>query len=59
MALYGVEAWIDRGEAFSVYFNLFSRLSPVERRDGQVGLRRPLSGLPALKPVPARWPCSP
>jgi hypothetical protein len=51
MALYGVESWINRGEAFSVYFNLFSRLSPVERRDGQVGLRRPLSGLPALKPV--------
>ena len=45
MALYGVETWISRGEAFSVYFNLFSRLSPVETRDGVVGLRRPLSGL--------------
>jgi hypothetical protein len=50
MALYGVENWIARGEAFSVYFNLFSRLSPVETRDRVVGLRRPLSGLPALKP---------
>jgi hypothetical protein len=50
MALYGVETWIARGEAFSVYFNLFSRLSPVETRDGVVGLRRPLSGLAALKP---------
>lgn len=50
MALYGVETWISRGEAFSVYFNLFSRLSPVETRDGVVGLRRPLSGLAALKP---------
>jgi hypothetical protein len=49
MALYGVETWISRGEAFSVYFNLFSRLSPVETRDGVVGLRRPLSGLPQLK----------
>ena len=49
MALYGVETWISRGEAFSVYFNLFSRLSPVETRDGVVGLRRPLSGLAALK----------
>jgi hypothetical protein len=50
MALYGVETWIARGEAFSVYFNLFSRLSPVETRDGVVGLRRPLSGLPSLRP---------
>ena len=27
MALFGVEAWCDRGEAFGVYFNLFARLS--------------------------------
>jgi hypothetical protein len=52
MALYGVEVWIERGEAFSVYFNLFSRLSPVETRDGVVGLRRPLSGAAALQPLP-------
>ncbi|HET8821947.1 MAG TPA: hypothetical protein VFM57_10405 [Thermoleophilaceae bacterium] len=52
MALYGVERWIERGEAFSVYFNLFSRLSPVETRDGEVGLRRPLSGLPSLELLP-------
>jgi hypothetical protein len=52
MALYGVERWIDRGEAFSVYFNLFSRLSAVETRDGEVGLRRPLSGLPRLESLP-------
>ena len=49
MALYGVETWIARGEAFSVYFNLFSRLSSVETRGGVVGLRRPLSGLADLK----------
>ena len=52
MALYGVERWTDRGEAFSVYFNLFSRLSPVETRDREVGLRRPLSGLPSLEMLP-------
>jgi len=56
MALYGVEAWTARGEAFSVYFNLFSRLSPVETRDGVVGLRRPLSGLAALKPMAGTAP---
>ena len=50
MALYGVETWISRGDPYSVYFNLFSRLSPVETRDGVVGLRRPLSGLASLKP---------
>jgi len=56
MALYGVEAWIERGEALSVYFNLFSRLSPFETRDHVVGLRRPLSGLAALKPVAGTVP---
>ena len=56
MALYGVETWTRRGEAFSVYFNLFSRLSPIETRDGVVGYRRPLSGLPALEAVPGTVP---
>jgi hypothetical protein len=49
MALYGVDTWSSRGEAYSVYFNLFSRLSPIETRDRIVGLRLPLSGLAALK----------
>lgn len=52
MALYGVERWMDRGEAFSVYFNLFARLSPFETRDREVGLRKPLSGLPRLDRLP-------
>jgi hypothetical protein len=52
MALYGVETWTARGEAFSVYFNLFSRLSVFETRDGVVGLRQPLSGLTTFKPDP-------
>ena len=52
MALYGVERWSDRGEAFSVYFNLFSRISPVETRDREVGLRKPLSGLAQLEQLP-------
>jgi hypothetical protein len=52
MALYGVERWTERAEAFSVYFNLFSRLSPIETRDRQVGLRKPLSGLSELEPLP-------
>jgi hypothetical protein len=56
MALYGVEKWCDRGEAFSVYFNLFSRLSPVEVRGRRLGLRKPLSGLAALPPAAGTVP---
>ena len=56
MALYGVETWVARGEAFSVYFNLFSRISPVETRHREVGLRLPLSGLTGLKPGPGTVP---
>jgi hypothetical protein len=56
MALYGVETWIARGEAFSVYFNLFSRISPFETRDRVVGLRQPLAGLPALRPLAGTVP---
>jgi hypothetical protein len=51
MALYGIDEWLDRGEAFSVYFNLFARMSPFERRDGVLGVRRPLSGLTQFKPI--------
>jgi len=50
MSFFGIETWLDRGEAFSVYFNLFSRISPFERREGRTGLRRPLSGLTSLDP---------
>jgi hypothetical protein len=52
MTLYGIEAWLGRGEAFSVYFNLFSRISPFERRDGRLGIRPPLAGLARLPVAP-------
>lgn len=45
MALYGVEEWTRRGDAFSVYFNLFSRLSVFEVRGRVLGVRPWLSGL--------------
>jgi hypothetical protein len=51
MALFGVERWIRSGEAFSVYFNLFSRISPLETRDGVAGVRPLLGGLPSLEPA--------
>jgi hypothetical protein len=49
MALYGVEPWINRGEAYSVYFNLFARISIWETRDRELGVRPPLAGLAHLK----------
>jgi hypothetical protein len=45
MTVYGVEPWLRRGEAFSVYFGLFSRVAPFEVRDGVLGTRRPLAAL--------------
>jgi hypothetical protein len=55
-ALYGVEKWTSRGEGFSAYYNLFSRLSIVETRDRVVGLRPPLIGLPRLDPISGTVP---
>jgi hypothetical protein len=52
MALYGIDAWTNRGEAFSVYFNLIARMSAVERRGRQIGIQRPLSGLAHWEPAP-------
>jgi hypothetical protein len=52
MALYGVEAWTSRGDGFSVYFNLFSRLSVFETKNRELGLRRWLTGLTKLDPLP-------
>jgi hypothetical protein len=52
MALYGVDAWAERGETFSVYFNLISRISIFERRGREIGVQRPLSGLAHWAPAP-------
>jgi len=49
---FGVDTWSRYGEAFSVYFNLFSRMSVFETRDGVLGFRRPLGGLPRLDTPP-------
>jgi hypothetical protein len=55
-AVFGVETWTRRGEAFAVYFDLFSRIAPFERRDGVVGVRPPLAGLPKLDVVAGTVP---
>ncbi len=43
MALFGAEKWLSRGEAFSVYFGMFSTLAPLEVRERRLGVRRALS----------------
>jgi hypothetical protein len=52
MFLFGVEKWNSRGEVFSVYLGMFSRISPFEVREGRLGLRKALTGLP-------NWPILP
>jgi hypothetical protein len=52
MGMFGVEEWIKRGEFFSVYMNMFSRLSALEVRDGRLGARRLLSGAHGWAEVP-------
>jgi hypothetical protein len=52
ISVYGTERWLDRGEAFSVYFGMFSQLAPVERRGERLGVRRPLSAAGRWADVP-------
>jgi hypothetical protein len=52
MAIWGVEAWIERGEGFAVYFDLFSRMAVLGRVGDDIVLRKPLAGLPRLAPLP-------
>lgn len=52
MYVYGTETWVARGEAFGAYFGLFARVAPFEVRDGRLGRRPLLSGLPQLDPLP-------
>jgi hypothetical protein len=54
--VFGTEAWSRNGETFSVYFGLFARMSPFETRDGVVGVRAPLGGLPSLDALPGTVP---
>jgi hypothetical protein len=52
MALFGIETWSERGDAFGGYFNMVSRLSPFEVRDRVLYLRRPLSAVTGLPMQP-------
>jgi hypothetical protein len=52
MALFGVEEWIERGETFGAYFGMFSRLASFEARQGELGVRKFLTGAPQWAAVP-------
>ena len=52
MAVFGVEKWCDRGEAFSVYFGMFGRLGIFGARDGRLYRRRPFSAATDWAVVP-------
>lgn len=44
MGAYGTETWLDKGEAFSVYFRMLSFLSPFRRKDDRIAFGKPLRG---------------
>jgi hypothetical protein len=48
MSLYGIEQWTRNGDAFSVYFRLFSMISPLHWRDRVLYARPLLGGAPRL-----------
>jgi hypothetical protein len=52
MALFGIEKWCERGEAFSVFYGMFSRLAPLEVRGRRLGARRWLAGTTSWVTVP-------
>ena len=52
MAAFGRRLWSERGEAFTVYFGLLSRIAPFGERDGRLIARMPLSGLAGRETIP-------
>ncbi|MGI8559559.1 MAG: fenitrothion hydrolase [Solirubrobacteraceae bacterium] len=52
MVIYGIEVWSDRADAFSVYFGLLARLSPLRWSGGELSLRPPFVGIADLEILP-------
>jgi hypothetical protein len=51
-AVFGVDAWTARGEGFAVLYGFLARISVWERRNGVLGVRPPLGGLPRIDRAP-------
>jgi hypothetical protein len=52
MAVFGVEAWCERGEIFAVYFGMFGRLGIFGAGEGRLHRRRPLSATTSWATIP-------
>ncbi len=52
MAAFGIEEWTARADVFAVVFALVASLAPVDVRDGELRLRRPLSGATRVRALP-------
>ena len=52
MSLYGIETWNRYGDGFGVLYGLLARISPLHWTREALHVRRPLSGLTTLDPVP-------
>ncbi|MFY9469651.1 MAG: fenitrothion hydrolase, partial [Solirubrobacterales bacterium] len=52
MTLFGVDTWLERGDAFGIYFNAFSRIAPLTVGEGRFATRPPLAGLTDINWLP-------
>ena len=52
MAAFGIDAWAARADFLAVVFSLVASLAPVDLRDGEARLRRPLSGATRVAALP-------
>lgn len=52
MAVFGEQAWLARGEAFSVFLALIARVAPLQYEDGRLTLGLPGRALADLPPLP-------
>lgn len=50
-ALFGTKTWLERGDAFGLYLNFFSRISPLSIEDRKFAVRLPLAGLTDIAPI--------
>ncbi len=52
MALFGEQAWLARGETFSVFFGLIARVAPLRAEEQRLTVGMPGRALANLRPLP-------
>lgn len=50
--VFGTRQWIEKGEAFSVFYAMIASLAPVARRDGRLGIQPPIVGAKDWRGLP-------